>query len=100
MSEPVPSTLLLFGDTKRFAALRHEVPVAIVDPLMVVLIDAVVTVLTSEIEPNESHTCCPMRNCSTTSTSAFRSSVRPASRSRASDPGRPLPMPRRDRVLG
>jgi hypothetical protein len=27
------SALLLYGDTERSAALRHEIPIAIIDPL-------------------------------------------------------------------
>jgi Xaa-Pro aminopeptidase len=42
--------LLLFGDTERSAALRHEVPLAIIDPLMFVEFDGHAAVLTSDLE--------------------------------------------------
>jgi Xaa-Pro aminopeptidase len=43
-------SLLLFGDTVRSAALRHEVPVAIIDPLMWVHGDGRPAILTSQLE--------------------------------------------------
>src|SRR5687768_6606337 len=42
--------LLLFGDTQRSAAMRHEVPVAIVDPLLFAEVDGRRYVLTSALE--------------------------------------------------
>jgi Xaa-Pro aminopeptidase len=42
--------LLLFGDTERNAALRHELPLAIIDPLMFVELDGRCHILTSRIE--------------------------------------------------
>jgi Xaa-Pro aminopeptidase len=42
--------LLLFGDTNRSAALRHEIPLAIVDPLLFAEIDGRCFVLTSLLE--------------------------------------------------
>lgn len=42
--------LLLFGDTERSAALRHEVPIAIIDPLMWAEVDGRTFVLTSGLE--------------------------------------------------
>ncbi len=42
--------LLLFGDTERSAALRHEVPVAIMDPLLFAEVDGRRIVLTSRLE--------------------------------------------------
>src|SRR5688500_2675782 len=42
--------LLLFGDTERSAALRHEVPVAIIDPLLFAEVDGRRYVLTSTLE--------------------------------------------------
>ena len=42
--------LLLFGDTERSAALRHEIPVAIMDPLLFAEIDGRRVVLTSMLE--------------------------------------------------
>jgi Xaa-Pro aminopeptidase len=42
--------LLLFGDTERSAALRHEIPIAIVDPLLFAEIDGRRYVLTSALE--------------------------------------------------
>jgi Xaa-Pro aminopeptidase len=42
--------LLLFGDTERSAALRHEIPLAIIDPLMFVELDGRSVVLTSDLE--------------------------------------------------
>jgi len=41
---------LLFGDTQRSAALRHEVPVAIIDPLMWAEPDGGPVILTSRLE--------------------------------------------------
>ena len=43
-------TPLLFGDTQRSAALRHEVPVAIIDPLMWVQVNGRSVILTSRLE--------------------------------------------------
>lgn len=43
-------TPLLFGDTQRSAALRHEIPIAIIDPLMWVEMDDRVVILTSMLE--------------------------------------------------
>jgi Xaa-Pro aminopeptidase len=42
--------LLLFGDTERSAALRHEIPVAIIDPLLFAEVDGRRYVLTSALE--------------------------------------------------
>jgi Xaa-Pro aminopeptidase len=44
------SDLLLFGDTERNAALRHELPLAIIDPLLLAELDGRQYVLTSAIE--------------------------------------------------
>jgi Xaa-Pro aminopeptidase len=42
--------LLLFGDTERCAALRHEIPLAITDPLLFAEVDGRRVVLTSVLE--------------------------------------------------
>ena len=42
--------LLLFGDTMRSPALRHEVPIAIIDPLLFAEVDGRRIVLTSDLE--------------------------------------------------
>jgi Xaa-Pro aminopeptidase len=42
--------LLLFGDTERSAALRHEIPIAIIDPLLFAEVDGRQYVLTSHLE--------------------------------------------------
>ncbi len=42
--------LLLFGDTERSAALRHEIPLAIIDPLLFAEVDGRRVVLTSILE--------------------------------------------------
>lgn len=42
--------LLLFGDTERSPALRHELPIPIIDPLMFVELDGRAAVLTSQLE--------------------------------------------------
>jgi hypothetical protein len=42
--------LLLFGDTERLPAMRHEVPVSIGDPLMFAEVDGGVTILTTWLE--------------------------------------------------
>jgi Xaa-Pro aminopeptidase len=44
------STPVLFGDTQRSAALRHEVPIAIIDPLMWVQVNGRAVILTSMLE--------------------------------------------------
>ncbi len=42
--------LLLYGDTERSAALRHEIPLAIIDPLLFAEVDGRTYVLTSFLE--------------------------------------------------
>jgi Xaa-Pro aminopeptidase len=44
------ATLLLFGDTERSPALRHELPVAVIDPLLFIEMDDRTLVLTSQLE--------------------------------------------------
>jgi Xaa-Pro aminopeptidase len=44
------ATALLFGDTERSAALRHEVPITIIDPLLWALVDGKPVILTSWLE--------------------------------------------------
>ncbi len=44
------AALLLYGDTERSAALRHEIPLAIIDPLLFAEIDGRTYVLTSFLE--------------------------------------------------
>jgi Xaa-Pro aminopeptidase len=44
------TALLLFGGTDRSAALRHEIPTAITDPLTFIELDGRKFVLTSELE--------------------------------------------------
>jgi Xaa-Pro aminopeptidase len=44
------TTILLYGDTIRYPAVRHEIPLEIVDPLLVVARDARTSVLTSSLE--------------------------------------------------
>lgn len=44
------ATLLLFGDTERSPALRHELPLAVIDPLLFVELEGRVVVLTSRLE--------------------------------------------------
>lgn len=44
------SGLLLFGDTERSAALRHEIPLAIVDPILFAELDGRKYVLTTHLE--------------------------------------------------
>lgn len=44
------SGLLLFGDTERSAALRHEIPLAIMDPVLFAEVDGRCVVLTSILE--------------------------------------------------
>jgi hypothetical protein len=43
-------TLMLFGDTERSAALRHEIPIPIIDSLLWVEIDGRPVVLTGQLE--------------------------------------------------
>ena len=42
--------LLLYGDTERSAALRHEIPIAIMDPLLFAEVDGRQYVLTTQLE--------------------------------------------------
>src|SRR5439155_14640420 len=44
------SGLLLHGDTERSAALRHEIPIAIIDSLLFAEVDGRMYVLTSQLE--------------------------------------------------
>ncbi|HEY1593596.1 MAG TPA: M24 family metallopeptidase [Solirubrobacteraceae bacterium] len=44
------TALMLFGDTERSAALRHEVPIAIGDPLLWIELDGRTVILTSMLE--------------------------------------------------
>src|SRR4029453_344296 len=44
------SALLFYGDTQRSAALRHEIPLAIIDPLLFAEADGQKYVLTSFLE--------------------------------------------------
>jgi Xaa-Pro aminopeptidase len=44
------AALLLYGDTERSPAMRHEVPLAILDPVMFVEVDGRKVVLTSRLE--------------------------------------------------
>jgi hypothetical protein len=44
------TALLLFGDTERSAALRHEVPLAIIDPFLFAEVDGRRVVLTTRLE--------------------------------------------------
>ena len=43
-------TVLLFGDTERSPAIRHEIPLAIIDPLLFCEIDGRKVILTSQLE--------------------------------------------------
>jgi Xaa-Pro aminopeptidase len=51
--------LLLFGDTERSPAMRHEVPVSIGDPLLLAEVDGRVTILTSWLERDRIATVLP-----------------------------------------
>jgi hypothetical protein len=44
------ATILLYGDTIRYPALRHEVPLEIVDPFLFIAREAQAFVLTSSLE--------------------------------------------------
>ena len=44
------ATLLLYGDTIRYPAVRHEIPLEIMDPLLFVARDDAALVLTSSLE--------------------------------------------------
>ena len=44
------ATILLYGDTVRYPAIRHEVPLEIIDPLLLVARDGEKLVLTSPLE--------------------------------------------------
>lgn len=44
------ATILLYGDTVRYPALRHEVPLDIIDPLLLAIRDGRASILTSSLE--------------------------------------------------
>ncbi len=44
------ATILLYGDTIRYPALRHEVPLEIIDPLLLAVQDGRTSILTSSLE--------------------------------------------------
>src|SRR3954470_10760743 len=44
------ATILLYGDTIRYPAVRHEIPLEIIDPLLVAIRDGRTSVLTSSLE--------------------------------------------------
>jgi Xaa-Pro aminopeptidase len=44
------ATILLYGDTVRYPALRHEVPLEIIDPLLLAVRDGRASILTSSLE--------------------------------------------------
>jgi Xaa-Pro aminopeptidase len=44
------ATILLYGDTVRYPALRHEVPLAIIDPLLLAVGDGRLRIMTSSLE--------------------------------------------------
>jgi hypothetical protein len=44
------ATILLFGDTVRYPALRHEVPIEVMDPLLFVERDDEAFVMTNLLE--------------------------------------------------
>jgi hypothetical protein len=58
------ATIVLFGDTIGYPALRHEVPLEIVDPLMFVARDDRVFVLTSSLEAERISKVLPNRSWS------------------------------------
>ncbi|MGH2985396.1 MAG: hypothetical protein ACRDLO_01760, partial [Solirubrobacterales bacterium] len=45
-----PRTLLIYGDTERSAALRHELPLSIIDPLLFAIVDGRRHAMTSILE--------------------------------------------------
>ena len=44
------ATILLYGDTIRYPALRHEVPLEIIDPLLLAVRNGRASILTSSLE--------------------------------------------------
>src|SRR5438067_8557408 len=46
----MPANLLLYADTERSAALRHEIPIAIVDPLLYAEMDGRTFISASSLE--------------------------------------------------
>src|SRR5688500_15011069 len=44
------ATILLYGDTVRYPALRHEVPLEIIDPLLLAVRNGRASILTSSLE--------------------------------------------------
>ena len=73
--------LLLWGDTVRSAALRHEIPLAIISPVLFAEVDGRPVVLTSWLERDRVTRALPDPRCSTSSTSAGRTSSREGCRS-------------------
>jgi Xaa-Pro aminopeptidase len=53
------SDVLLYGDTERHAALRHELPIAIMDPFLLGLIDGRIHVMASTLERDRIATAAP-----------------------------------------
>jgi Xaa-Pro aminopeptidase len=44
------TTILLYGDTARHASMRHEIPLEVIDPFLIVLRDGETLVLTNQLE--------------------------------------------------
>src|SRR4051812_25558274 len=53
------TTILLYGDTVRYPALRHEVPLEIMDPFLLVVRDDRTLVLTNPLEADRIATALP-----------------------------------------
>ncbi len=56
------ATVILYGDTVRYAAIRHEVPLEIVDPFLLVARDGDARVLTNALEVARLREALPVRH--------------------------------------
>ena len=65
------TTILLYGDTIRYPALRHEVPLEIMDPLLFVVRDGRALVMTSQLEAGRISRALPEAEVLTTAELGF-----------------------------
>lgn len=62
--------VLLYGDTERHAALRHELPIVIIDPFLLGVIDGRTHIMAGTWSATGSRPPRPARCCTTCATSA------------------------------
>ena len=65
--------LLIYGDTERNAALRHELPIAIGDPFLFGVVEGRPHVMASALERERIAAAVPRPSCTTSATSASTS---------------------------